>query len=61
MNSSLNGGRWAADGEHDSARSRTGHHDQPARNEIRIKGMKCRTYLFANSVSSSVFLCKKEL
>lgn len=34
---------------------------QPARNEIRIKGMKCRTYLFANAVSSSVFLFKKEL
>lgn len=34
---------------------------EPTRNEIWIKGMKCRTYLFANSVSSSVFLCKKEL
>ena len=34
---------------------------QPARNEIRIKGMKCRTYLFANAVSSSVFFFKKEL
>ena len=34
---------------------------EPTRNEIWIKGMKCRTYLFANAVSSSVFLCEKEL
>lgn len=32
---------------------------EPTRNEICIKGMKCRTYLFANSVSSSVFFIVK--
>ena len=32
---------------------------EPTRNEIWIKGMKCRTYLFANSVSSSVFFIVK--
>ena len=32
---------------------------KPTRNEIGIKGMKCRTYLFANANSSSVFFCKK--
>lgn len=34
---------------------------EPMRNEFWIKGMKCRTYLFANAVSSSVFFFKKEL
>ena len=33
----------------------------PTRNEIWIKGMKCRTYLFPNFVSSLVLLCEKEL
>ena len=35
---------------------------EPMRNEFWIKGMKCRTYLFANANSSSVFFyCEKEL
>ena len=34
---------------------------EPTRNEIWIKGMKCRTYLFPNFVSSLVLLCEKEL